>query len=103
MSITRGNAEAYETDAMTVGGQSLKIKITDTGYYYVDVDGPGGRPKISEQIFTGLSEARKALRAYVQDNLVMHNKQKFIEEMAAAPTIKEQRKAERLNGKGGSE
>jgi hypothetical protein len=96
MSITRGNADNYETDAMTVGGNQLKIKITEAGYYYIDIDGPGGRPKISEQIFTSLSEARKARDAYINDNKAMIEKKKFIEEMASRPSIKEQRKAERI-------
>jgi hypothetical protein len=96
MSITRGNADNYETDAITVGGNQLKIKITEQGYYYIGVDGPGGRPTLSEQRFTSLSEARKALRAYVNDNQGMIEKQKFIEEMASRPSLKEQRKAAKV-------
>lgn len=93
MSIIHANGEDYQTDAMTVGGQTLVIKLKENGFYYLDVEGVGGRPKISEQVFTSLSEVRKARDAYVQDNIKMIEKQKFIEEMAAAPSIKDQRKA----------
>jgi hypothetical protein len=96
MSITRGNAENYETDATTVSGRPLSIGITEQGYYIVKVGGVGEMPKICEQLFTSLSEARKAVGAYVIEHQADINKRKFIEEMASKPTIKEQRKAERL-------
>jgi hypothetical protein len=96
MSITRGNAENYVTDHQTVGGRNISIGVNDSGYYVIKVDGVGEKPKLCEQIFTSLSEARKAVQAYVIDHAVEINKRKFIEEMASKPSIKEQRKAERL-------
>lgn len=96
MSIIRGSADNYETDAMTVSGHTLVIKITDQGMYYLDVEGPGGRPKISEQRFTSLNEVRKARDAFIQDNIKSIEKLRFIEDMATRPSIKEQRKAERI-------
>jgi hypothetical protein len=96
VSIIHGNANDFETDALTVGGQKLVIKATDHGFYYLDVSGVGGRPKIAEQLFTSLFEVRKARDAYIQTNLKQITKMKFIEEMATKPSIAERRKAERL-------
>jgi hypothetical protein len=82
MSIIHANGDKYETDAMTVSGHYLKIKVTPTGYYYIDTDEPGASPKIKDQVFTSLFEARRALDSYVQDTLKQQNKMKFIEEIA---------------------
>lgn len=96
MSIILGNDEGYETDAITVSGRKMCIKVTDTGYYRIDVEGVGDKPQLCEHLFTNLSEARKAIRRYVAENVNQINKQAFLEEMATMPSIKDQRKAERV-------
>jgi hypothetical protein len=95
MSITRANAESYETDAQTVSGRTIKIRINDAGYYRIDVEGVGDKPQICEHIFTSLNEARKAVSYYIHENAAAFAKEAFKAEMVSKPTIKEQRKAER--------
>jgi hypothetical protein len=68
--------------AITRGGQPLVIKTDNHGFYFLDVEGAGGRPKISEQRFTSLSAAKQALEVYISENLGQINKMKFIEEIA---------------------
>jgi hypothetical protein len=82
MSITRGNAENYETDAITVSGRKLCIKVTETGYYRIDVEGPGDKLALCDELFTTLSAARKAIAAYVADHQAAINKRKFVIEIA---------------------
>lgn len=82
MSISRGNAETFKTDEMTVSGRTICIRITETGYYRIDVDGPGDKPALCDEIFTSLSEARKAVNAYVHANKADINKKKMIMEIA---------------------
>jgi hypothetical protein len=82
MSITRGNAENYVTDEMTVSGRTISIKINEQGYYRIDVAGSGDKPELCNHIFTSLSEARKAVSAYVSDNRAAIEKKKMIMEIA---------------------
>lgn len=82
MSITRGNAENYVTDEMTVSGRTISIKINEQGYYCIDVAGVGDKPELCNHIFTSLSEARKAVSAYVNDNHAAIEKKKMIIEVA---------------------
>lgn len=82
MSIIPGNAESYITDEMTVSGRKISIKITETGYYRIDVEGSGDKPEICNELFTSLSEARKAVSAYVHNNIVAIDKKKMIMEIA---------------------
>lgn len=85
MSIIHGNAENYETDAMTVSGRDISIRVTETGYYYIDVKGAGDKPRICQHIFTSLNEARKAVKAYVADNAADIAKRQMIIDIAARP------------------
>jgi hypothetical protein len=82
MSITRGNAEVYKTDEMTVSGRNICIKINEQGYYRIDIEGAGDKPALCDHIFTSLSEARKAVSAYVNDNRAAIEKKKMIIEIA---------------------
>lgn len=91
MSITPESVEA-----LTVGGQELIIKTDPHGFYFLDVEGHGARPVIAKERFTSLGEVRKARDAYVQNNMKMLIKRKNIDEMVAAPSIKERRKAEKI-------
>jgi hypothetical protein len=83
MSITLGNADKYKTDEMTVSGRDICIRITETGFYYIDVSGPGDKPALCDHRFTNLSEARKAIQGYVEENRAEINKKKMIIENAA--------------------
>lgn len=85
MSITHGNADTYETDAMTVSGRKISIKINEAGYYRIDVDGPGEKPDLCNQLFTGLKFARQAVAAYVQDNKADIEKRQMIMDIASRP------------------
>ena len=82
MSITRGNAETYVTDAITVSGREISIKITETGYYRIDIGGAGDKPALCSEIFTALSEARKAVSAYVSENKAELDKKAMLQEIA---------------------
>lgn len=82
MSITRVNADSYETDVTSVGGRKLSIKMYEDGLFYINIEGPGGRPAITEEKFTSLGEARKALSAYYFENRGQIEKMKMIEEIA---------------------
>lgn len=97
MSITRGNADTYVTDEMTVSGRNISIKITETGYYRIDVAGQGDKPALCDEIFTSLLEARKAVSAYVQANRADIEKKKMIMEIA------EREYPRRKNAKSGTE
>lgn len=82
MSITRGNADTYITDEMTVSGRTISIKITEQGYYRIDVAGSGDKPELCDHLFTSLSEARKAVTAYVHANKADIEKKKMIMDIA---------------------
>lgn len=82
MSITRGNAETYKTDEMTVSGRELSIGINEQGYYIIKVDGQGDKPELCSHLFTSLSEARKAVNSYVHENRAAIDKKKMIMEIA---------------------
>lgn len=80
MSITP--AHKFETDAVTVGDRRISIKITPTGYYRIDIEGGGSRPKMCDEIFTNLRSARLAVQKYVVENAAELNKKKMIKEVA---------------------
>ena len=82
MSITRGNADSYKTDEMTVSGRNICIKINEQGYYRIDIDGSGDKPALCDHIFTSLQEARRAVSAYVNENRAAIEKKKMIMEIA---------------------
>ena len=97
ISISRGSADTYVTDEMTVSGRTISIKITETGYYRIDVAGQGDKPFICDEIFTSLSEARKAVSAYVHTHRAEIEKKKMIMEIA------ERDYPRRKNAKGSTE
>lgn len=82
MSITRGNAENYVTDEITVSGRDISIRVNEMGYYKIDVAGAGDKPELCDHLFTSLSEARKAVSQYVHDNRAAIEKKKMIMEIA---------------------
>jgi hypothetical protein len=83
MSITRGNADEYITDEMTVSGRDISIGISEMGYYKINVAGAGDKPDLCNHLFTSLSEARKAVSAYVNTNKAAIEKKKMIIDIAA--------------------
>jgi hypothetical protein len=81
-------ASKFETDAVTVGDRRVSIKTTPTGYYRIDVEGSGSRPKMCDEIFTNLRAARIAISKYLTDNAATLNKKKMIKEVAERHKIK---------------
>jgi hypothetical protein len=65
--------------------ESCLSELTEGGYYYIDVKGAGDKPKLCEQMFTSLSQARRAVSAYSADNAAEIAKRKMIIEIAARP------------------
>lgn len=82
MSTIRGNADVYKTDEMTVSGRDICIKINEQGYYIIDISGSGDKLELCSHLFTSLSEARKAVAAYVHEHRADIEKKKMIMEVA---------------------
>lgn len=67
----------FQTDAVTVAGRKIVIVVTPTGYYRIVAKGPGDSLKLSEETFTNLLEARKALSRFVLSIEPTVNKKKL--------------------------
>jgi hypothetical protein len=81
MSIIQ-ESDKYVTDEITVSGRKMSIKINEQGYYRIDVEGSGDKPELCEHLFTSLSEARKAVNGYVNENAAAVNKKRMLMEIA---------------------
>jgi hypothetical protein len=79
----------------TVKGGELVIVPTQTGLYRIECRGQGAPPKITDQIFTSLVLARRAVENYRRANAGLIAKEALKRRIASSPSIKEQRKEER--------
>lgn len=56
------------TDVKTVTGQEFVITTTPTGYYMITTTATGVNPAISQERFTTIEHARRALNVYKAEN-----------------------------------
>lgn len=54
----------FETGLVSLGDNEFYITTNYHGMYVIRTRGPGGSPKLCDEVFTSLREARKALDAY---------------------------------------
>jgi hypothetical protein len=85
----------------TVGGGDLVIVPTQTGLYRIEHRGPGAAPRVTEQLFTSLYLAKRAVDAYRRTNAAVIAKKALLDKVVEAPSLKEQRKQEALALKNG--
>jgi hypothetical protein len=76
VSITQENAK--RTGLRSLGGGEFVIKFNPHGYYVIDVDGPGGKPAICNELFTGVNYALQAVSRYCHENAAEFAKQEII-------------------------
>lgn len=92
----------FEVEAgETPKGATFVIIPTATGMYKIDYKGAGAPPAITNQLFTSLLLARRALDNYRRALMGEYAKEELKNKIVNSPTIKEQRKAESLKLKNG--
>ena len=63
--ISQGTAGVeLDTGIATIGGNELKIVSTPTGLYKIEARGGGAPPKLTEETFTNIEFAKRALARY---------------------------------------
>lgn len=95
-SITVENDKLEVPVGRTVKGRDLVIVTTPLGHYRIEARGPGGPSFLSDQVFTSLTLAKRAVDNYRRANAAAIAKEELKNRVATGPSIKEQRKAERL-------
>lgn len=85
----------------TARGGELVVVPTQTGLYKIEYRGAGVAPLVTEQLFTSLLLAKRAVENYRRANAATYAKEALKNKIINAPTIKEQRKAEALDLKNG--
>jgi phosphatidate phosphatase APP1 len=85
----------------TIGGRELVVTTNSMGYYIIEAKGPGGPHPITDQIFTSLSQARRAADNYRRAHAAALAKEELKNQIVNSPTHKEQRRAAALALKNG--
>lgn len=99
--ITQENDRLEVPVGRSVGGGELVIVPTQTGLYRIEYRGVGAPPRITEELFTSLLLARRAVENYRRENAATIAKRALKDKIVNSPSIKEQRKAEALKLKNG--
>jgi hypothetical protein len=82
----------------TVGGAELVVVSTPTGLYKVEARGSGGDPAITQEFFTSLPLAHRAIAKYIARNAGTINKKKTLSEGIARRQAAHERALETKNG-----
>ena len=69
-----------DTGIATIGGSILKIVSTPTGLYAIVAEGSGAPPKLTEERFTNIHLAKRALASYERDTQSTRRKKQIIKE-----------------------
>jgi hypothetical protein len=85
----------------TLGGKELVIVPTKTGLYRVEHRGAGAPPGFTDQVFTSLLLARRAVENYRRSIAAQLAVKSVKEKVISAPTHKEQRRQAALETKNG--
>lgn len=85
----------------TPKGAELAIVPTKTGLYKIEYLGAGSPPAFTEQLFTSLLLAKRAVENYRREHAALYAKEALKKKVVNSPSIKEQRKAEALELKNG--
>ena len=85
MTIVENDEDKLEilTGVQSIGEADFVITTTPSGLYRIEARGPGASPKITEERFTNISLAKRALRKYVNDNAAEMTKKAVIKEGVA--------------------
>ena len=79
----------------TAGGRELRIVSTPLGHYKIEAVGEGAPLGLTDETFTSLSLARRALDQYYRANAKNYAKEAAKTQTINSPTIKERRRLER--------
>ena len=85
----------------TPKGAEMVIVPTKTGLYKIEYRGSGNPPAFTEQLFTSLLLAKRAVEQYRLHSAASYAKEAVKKKVINSPSIKEQRKAEALELKNG--
>jgi hypothetical protein len=88
---TQENDKLEVPVGQTVKGGDLVIVPTQTGLYRIEYRGVGQPPKFTDQIFTTLILARRAVDNYRRANAARIAKEELKNRIATGPSIKQQR------------
>jgi hypothetical protein len=80
----------------TPKGAELYIVPTKTGLYKIEYRGAGSPPAFTEQLFTSLLLAKRAVEQYRIHSAAEYAKQAVKQKVINSPTLKEQRAAAAL-------
>jgi predicted DNA-binding transcriptional regulator YafY len=86
----------------TPKGGELVITTTKTGLYKIEYRGTGAPPKVTDQLFTSLLLAKRAMENWRRANAAQYAKEDLKNKIATSPSIKEQRKIEAMKLKNGA-
>lgn len=99
--ITQGNDKLEVPVGKTVGGLDLVIVPTQTGLYKIEARGQGNAPGFTDQLFTTLLLAKRAVENYRRAMAATFAKNALKDRVVNAPSLKEQRKQAALKLKNG--
>ena len=78
MQETDSGGVEWLTDARTIADAQFVITTTPTGMYKIEVRGVGASPKLTEERFTNLNLAKRAIELYLNEHAGELNKRAII-------------------------
>jgi hypothetical protein len=85
----------------TVGGRDLVVTTNSMGYFIIEARGPGGVHPLTDQVFTSLLQAKRAVDNWRRANASLIAKEALKDRIVNSPTLKEQRRAAAMALKNG--